>query len=395
MPKKNGRAVPLIAHVIYRLDVGGLENGLVNLINRIPADRFRHAVICLKDYTDFRNRVRRTDVPIVALGKQAGHSPLVALRLWRIFSELRPDIVHTRNLAALEASLLAALAGVPVRIHGEHGRDVGDLEGANVKYQMWRRLFRPFVSHYIALSKDLERYLHEQIRVPRHKVVQLYNGVDTELFRPAVNGREPLPFSAFAEETAFVVGSVGRMQAVKDPVTLAKAFVLLRQMAPAGGRPLKLVMVGDGPLREQVAQVLAEGGAADVAWLCGERSDVPRIMRGLDVFVLPSLAEGISNTILEAMASGVPVIATAVGGNPELVRHGATGTLVNRSDPRALAQALLHYYLNEPERRQHGLQGRAVAERHFSLSEMVNRYLSLYDDMLSRQRLKGVSRCTS
>jgi sugar transferase (PEP-CTERM/EpsH1 system associated) len=395
MPKKNGRAVPLIAHVIYRLDVGGLENGLVNLINRIPADRFRHAVICLKDYTDFRNRVRRTDVPIVALGKQAGHSPLVALRLWRIFSELRPDIVHTRNLAALEASLLAALAGVPVRIHGEHGRDVGDLEGANVKYQMWRRLFRPFVSHYIALSKDLERYLHEQIRVPRHKVVQLYNGVDTELFRPAVNGREPLPFSDFAQETAFVIGSVGRMQAVKDPVTLAKAFVLLRQMAPAGGRPLKLVMVGDGPLREQVAQVLAEGGAADVAWLCGERSDVPRIMRGLDVFVLPSLAEGISNTILEAMASGVPVIATAVGGNPELVRHGATGTLVNRSDPRALAQALLHYYLNEPERRQHGLQGRAVAERHFSLSEMVNRYLSLYDDMLSRQRLKGVSRCTS
>ena len=153
---------PLVAHIIYRLDVGGLENGLVNLINHIPAERFRHAIICLTGYSEFRRRIRRSDVPVFALNKPAGNSPLTHFKLWRLLKQLRPDIVHTRNLAALEGTLPAALAGVPVRIHGEHGRDVGDLDGSNRKYQLWRRLFKPFVHQYIALSKDLERYLHEQ-----------------------------------------------------------------------------------------------------------------------------------------------------------------------------------------------------------------------------------------
>lgn len=226
--------VPLIAHVIYRLDVGGLENGLVNLINRIPAQHFRHAIICLTGYSEFRRRIQRSDVPVFALDKPAGNSPITQFKLWRLLKKLRPDIVHTRNLAALEGTLLAALAGVPVRIHGEHGRDVGDLDGSNRGRQRLRRLFKPFVHQYIALSKDLERYLHEQIQVPPAKIAQLYNGVDTELFHPARAGRELLPLLDFAPPDAFVIGTVGRMQAVKDQLTLARAFVMLLQMVPGG-----------------------------------------------------------------------------------------------------------------------------------------------------------------
>ena len=118
------RGVPLVAHAIYRLDVGGLENGLVNLINRIPAQRFRHAIICLTEYSEFRQRLTRDDVAVYALHKPPGNSPMTQFRLWRLLNQLRPDIVHTRNMGALEATLPAALAGVPVRIHGEHGRDV-------------------------------------------------------------------------------------------------------------------------------------------------------------------------------------------------------------------------------------------------------------------------------
>lgn len=375
-------AVPLVAHVIYRLDVGGLENGLVNLINRMPAERFRHAIICLTGYTDFRKRILRSDVPVFALDKPPGNSPATQFRLWRLLKQLRPDIVHTRNLAALEGSLPAALAGVPARIHGEHGRDMGDLDGSNLGRQWVRRLFKPFVHQYIALSRDLERYLHESIRVSPAKVTQLYNGVDTELFHPAPAAREPLPHPGFAPPDAFVIGTVGRMQEVKDQLTLARAFVLLLQIAPPGGRTLRLVMAGDGPLREQVAAILGEAGAAAHAWLSGERDDVPQIMRGLDLFVLPSLAEGISNTVLEAMASGLPVVATAVGGNPELVDEGRTGTLVPPSDPQAMAQAMLRYCADAADCRRQGREARATAERDFSMTEMVNGYLAVYDRLL-------------
>jgi hypothetical protein len=112
--------VPLIAHIIYRLDMGGLENGLVNLINRIPAERYRHAIICLTDYSEFRQRIQRSDVAVYALNKPSGNSPHTHFMLWRLLKQLRPDIVHTRNLAALEGMLPAFLARVPVRIHGEH-----------------------------------------------------------------------------------------------------------------------------------------------------------------------------------------------------------------------------------------------------------------------------------
>lgn len=380
----NPADVPLVAHIIYRLDTGGLENGLVNLINRIPVGRYRHAIICLTGYSEFRRRIQRSDVQVYALDKPAGNSPLTLFRLWRLLKRLRPDIVHTRNLAALEAALPAALAGVPARIHGEHGRDVGDLDGANRKYQLWRRFFVPFVHQYIALSKDLEHYLRQKVRVPAAKVVQLYNGVDTELFHPAAGGREPLPCPGFAPPDAFVIGTIGRMQAVKDQLTLARAFVLLLQMNPLVAHQLRLVMVGDGPLREQVADILDRGGARSLAWLAGERDDVPQIMRGLDLFVLPSLAEGVSNTVLEAMASGLPVVATAVGGNPELVDDGRTGRLVPRADPHAMAAVMSEYVVDRDMGSRHGSAARVTAERRFSMAAMVNSYLAIYDRMPAR-----------
>jgi sugar transferase (PEP-CTERM/EpsH1 system associated) len=378
-----GQGALLIAHVIYRLDVGGLENGLVNLINRMPADRFRHAIICLTDFTAFRHRLERADVAVFALNKTPGNSPLLHFKLWRLLTRLRPDVVHTRNYGALEAVLPAALAGVPVRIHSEHGHDIGDLGGSRRKYQWMRRALNPFVHQYIVLSKDLERYLHEKIRVPAARVAQLYNGVDTALFRPARGVREPLPCADFAGSDQFVIGTVGRMQAIKDPVNLARAFVRLLHEAPDGARRFRLVMAGDGPLKDQVRTVIEEAGAGGLAWLAGTRNDVPRIMRGLDLFVLPSLSEGISNTVLEAMASGLPVLATDVGGNPELVEAGVTGTLVPRNDAESMARAIRAYAESPELCRRHGSEGRRRVEQRFGMDVMVKAYASVYDTMLT------------
>lgn len=369
---------PLIAHVVYRFDVGGLENGVVNLINTMPRSAYRHAVISLTDITDFRQRVSRDDVRFVALKKPDGHAIRIYPQLYRLFREMRPAIVHTRNLGALEAVVPAWAAGVPARLHGEHGRDVGDLDGSNKKYQWLRRLYRPFVSEYIALSCDLECYLTKRVGVPQDEVTQIYNGVDIARFHPSA-AREPIAACPFADPDLWILGTVGRMQTVKDQTTLARAFVRAIAQAPELRDTLRLVMVGDGPLRAQAEAVIAQAGLQALAWLPGERNDVPELLRGLDCFVLPSLAEGISNTILEAMATGLPVIATDVGGNAELIEAGHTGQLVPSEDSEAMAEAIIRLARDRTGAREAGRAGRQRVERYFSLDAMVGQYRALYD----------------
>jgi len=371
---------PLIAHLIYRLDVGGLENGLVNLINRLP--QYHHAVICMTDYTAFSRRIRHEAVSLHALHKREGHDLGVYFRLWRLLRALRPDIVHTRNLAALEAQAPAWLAGVRGRVHGEHGWDVHDLDGSNARYRWLRRVFRPIVQRYIPLSRELEHYLRDTIRVDGDRITQIYNGVDTERFHPAAAGPEPLSVPGFAPPEAVIIGSVGRMQAVKDPLNLVRAFLRLLREMPAAWQRLRLVMIGDGPLRREAGALLEAEGARGLVWLPGARDDIPALLRAMDVFVLPSRAEGISNTILEAMATALPVVATDVGGNGELIEEGRTGVLVPSADPAALALAIGRY-LNDPAlRREHGHAGRARVERSFSLDTMVAAYVAVYESLL-------------
>ena len=377
------RSVPVIAHVIYHLAVGGLENGLVNVINRIPEDRYRHVIISFHDYTDFRNRIKNPNVEVHVLHKHPGKDLRLYWKLWRLFQHLKPDIVHTRNLATLESQLPALLAGVPYRIHGEHGRDIHDLDGTSRKYQLLRRLFRPLIHRYIALSLDLKRYLQDRIGVPECKIFHICNGVDTERFTPAsAQTRSVLP-GDFSAADKVVLGTVGRMEAVKDQITLVNAFVRLVQEYPGGRERLRLVMVGDGALRGAAESILEQAGLEQIAWLPGERDDVPELLSAMDVFVLPSLAEGISNTILEAMASGLPVVATDVGGNYELVDQGTTGFLVPRADPVALAAAIRSYVDDPDLRRRHGENARKRCENEFSIETMVQRYRDIYDELLN------------
>lgn len=379
-------ARPLIIHVVFRFDVGGLENGVVNLINHLPADAYRHVIIALTEVTDFRRRIVRDDVQFISLRKPPGHLFALYPRLFRLFRELRPAIVHTRNLAALEVTVPAWAAGVPVRIQSEHGRDADDLDGSNLKHKWVRRFYNLFVSHYIALSRDLESWLVERIGIPARKVTQIYNGVDASRFHPAATAVPPAPISGcpFNRPEHWLVGTVGRMQTVKNQTLFARAFIRALELDPSLKARLRLVMVGEGPLRAEAQSLLDAAGVAELAWLPGERHDVPEILRGLDCFVLPSLGEGISNTILEAMASGLPVIATRVGGNPELVVEGRTGQLVPAGDVEAMACALVGYATDPGLARSAGLAGQQVVTECFSLDVMVSGYRGLYDRLLLR-----------
>lgn len=383
---------PLVAHVIHHLVIGGLENGLVNLINHLPEDRYRHAVVCMTDYSEFRNRIVRKDVQVYAMNKRAGQDYAVRLRLYRLFRSIKPDLLHSRNLTALDSLLPAALAGVPRRLHGEHGRDEHDPFGVNRKLQWLRKLRRPLIDHYVPLSTDIELYLRERIGVPERKITRIYNGVDTNLFRPGGQGRSPLPGNQFSDPNLFIIGTVGRMQPVKDPCNLVRALLTLFDQFPQARKRVRLVMVGNGPLRPEIEAMIQAAGAADIVWLPGARHDVAEILRGLDLFVLPSLAEGISNTILEAMASGLPVVATCVGGNPELVEASITGQLVPPREPTAMASAIRLYLENRSLGRAHGEKARTRVESCFSLPTMVSKYMALYDWMLRDKAARSMSK---
>ena len=376
-------AQPLLAHVVFRFGVGGLENGIVNLINQLPRERWRHAIVSLTEVsTEFTERIVHPDVRYIALGKRPGHLVRDYPRLLRIFKALRPVVVHTRNLAALEAVVPAWAAGVPVRIHGEHGWDIQDPEGRRHRYRLVRRLYRPFVNRYIALSRHLSEYLEYQVGVAATSIDQIYNGVDTARFNPAAGARASIAGCPFQAPDHWLIGSVGRLEGIKDPLNLARAFVIALRMRPSATNHLRLVVMGDGALRQEVESVLAEAGVRELAWFAGERADVPQFMRGLDCFVLPSLAEGVSNTILEAMATRLPVIATRVGGNAELIESGMTGTLVPSAHPDALARAILAYFGDRATARRHAKAAHHVALTRFSLEAMVAAYAKVYERAL-------------
>ena len=380
--KNNINKPPLIAHIIFRLAVGGLENGLVNLINHIPEWRYRHLIISLTDVTSFKDRIQLSNVRIISLDKKEGYDFLIFFKLFRVLFKYKPDIVHTRNISTLECQVIAFLAGVHQRVHGEHGWDIFDPHGLNMKYQFLRRLINPFVKCFIPLSLQLKNYLITKIGVSEFKICCIPNGVDTDKFYPKISEylSSDNPFSNI--DNLFVIGSVGRMHGVKDQMTLVHAFIFLMEKNPKLRNYVRLVIVGDGPLRQQAISVLTETGYSNLSWLPGERNNIDCLMREFNLFVLPSSAEGISNVILEAMATGLPVIATSVGGNMELVSDGITGTLVQPSNPKALAGALLYYVNNPSKIKEHGNNGLRKVREEYSINKMVSRYLSVYDELM-------------
>jgi sugar transferase (PEP-CTERM/EpsH1 system associated) len=372
----------LIAHVVHHFGTGGMENGMVNLINRLPTERYHHAVICLAGHGEFKQRIQNPKVEFYDLGKRPGHDLAWYFKLYKLLRTLRPDILHTRNLSTLEAQFVGALARVPKRFHGEHGRDVFDLEGKNRKYNLLRKAARRVIHHYIAVSRDLAGWLRDTVGVAESRVTQIYNGVDCDRFHPRQAERPDLGYPEFFAGADCVIGSIGRMAAVKDYPTLARAFIhLCEQSADASG--LRLIIVGDGIARAECQALIEVAGLSAQALFPGDRSDTPDWLRAFDVFVLPSLGEGISNTILEAMSSGLPVIATRVGGTPELVAEGenenANGSLFTPGDAATLTRQLADYAADASRRQREGATARAWIAQTFSWPRAAAAYQAVYE----------------
>ena len=373
---------PLILHVIHHLVTGGMENGLVSLINNLPSSSYRHAIVCIEDHSDFRDRLTRADTEVLEMRRSRIGTWRLRYRLVRTFRRLKPAIVHSRNKSGLDALLPARLAGVPHCVHGEHGWDVHDLDGHSVKEQVLRRLHAPLVERYVTVSRSLRDYLVERVGIRPERITTICNGVDTGKFQPAPRKPAGILPAQLAREELVIIGTVGRLQPVKDQQLLLRAFAGLVRESPGVAATARLLLVGNGPLRDTLMQLAQSLGIAHLTAFTGDRTDVAQLLQCMDVFVLPSLAEGISNTLLEAMATGLPVVATRVGGNVELVRDGENGALFESGDVASLTHLLAGYVTDGSARRRHGERSRRLALESFSLEAMIEGYRGAYETLI-------------
>jgi sugar transferase (PEP-CTERM/EpsH1 system associated) len=358
-----------VMHLIFTLRSGGMEHGVVKIVNGLDPARVV-STICSTTPADAAMRATVTPgVRVIELNRRAGNDPRVVAAIYGVLRRERPDILHTHAWGTLLEGIVAGrLARVPLIVHGEHG--TLQLRGGQVRAQRWAWRH---ADHLLSVSSRLAERMSALVGMPLDRIRVLRNGVDLTRFG-ATRERSVRRTFGIADDAGIVIGAVGRLVDVKDHATLIDAVDVLRRRE----RRVFAVIAGDGPLRPELEARIARRGLEEHVRLLGHRSDVEAIVAGLDVFVQSSTSEGMSNTILEAMASGVPVVATRVGGADEMVVDGDTGILVPPSDAKRMADALERLVSNASLRQAMGSAGRRRTHQEFSLEGMVERYQSFY-----------------
>jgi sugar transferase (PEP-CTERM/EpsH1 system associated) len=362
-------------HLVFTLGPGGMEHGVVKIVNGLdPSDVV--SSICSTTPADpgMRTAVHPA-VPVIELKRRTGNDPAVVWAITRVLRRERPDILHTHAWGTLLEGIVAGrLAGVPAIVHGEHG--TLQLRSRQVALQRWA--WRQ-VDQVLSVSSRLAERMSDEVGVPLDRIRVIRNGVNLGRFTGSADRAGRAAFGV--PEGGLLIGAVGRLVDVKDHAALIDAVYELRRR----GHNALAVISGDGPLRGELAARIARMGLESSVRLLGHRPDVEAVFAAVDVFVQPSKSEGMSNTILEAMASGLPVVATRVGGADEMVVDGETGVLVPAGDGAALIDALDRLASRESLRRAMGRAGRIRAHRDFSLQHMVSAYQSLYCDVMQRK----------
>jgi sugar transferase (PEP-CTERM/EpsH1 system associated) len=383
-----GRAVRVL-HVISSLGrqarTGGTEYGLIKLVNALDPNLVNSAICSGCFVSSHIAGLLDEDVRLFALDrKEARNDFRLMPGIWKAIRAFAPDILHTHGWGTLIDGLIAARLGrVPAVIHGEHGTLQTRAYQLRIQRWAWGQ-----VDQVLSVSSRLAERISQQVGFPLERIQTIRNGVDLERFGPRHRAEGRAQLHASANEC--LVGTVGRLVPVKDQATFLRALAALK----AHGRQFRGVIVGDGPLRADLEQLVASLGLGSHVQLIGHRSDVERVLAALDVFVLSSVSEGLSNTIQEALASGVPVVATNVGGADEMVTEGVLGHLVPASDAAALAAGIQRLVDSPPLRATMGASARARAEREFGVDTMVRGYADLYlatgDRLIARARGRAV-----
>lgn len=373
-----------VLHVIDRLDMGGTEYVILKVMAGLDGGEFEHRVCAARGFNEDLPHLQKMREKIFVAGRNESKFQLLLFRLARIMREFRPHVVHSRNWGAIEAIPAARLAGVPVAIHSEHGYIPSTAAGLLLRQRVVRRAAYAMADAVFCVSEELRDYHAKQAWLTPEKISILHNGVDTARYSPQPELRRSARQRLALPESALVVGIVSRLVPIKDHATLFRAAARLadRKM------DVRVLVAGAGPEQQRLqTQVHATPSLAGRVAFLGASENVPEIINAMDIFVLPSLSEGMSNTILEAMGCALPVIATRVGGNPELVQEGRSGLLFAPGDDAQLAAQIELLGASYELRRDYGAAGRRRVLEEFSLEKMLAGYRRLYRDLAAR---KGV-----
>jgi sugar transferase (PEP-CTERM/EpsH1 system associated) len=379
---QSGRPRLRILHVIDRMGLGGTEVGILKVIQGLGSESFEHRICTIRGYDENFSRGQGFDGRLYVAGRSDSGFQFLLSRLARIMREFRPDIVHSRNWGAIEAMPAARISGVPVAIHSEHGYEVDMLDGLPNRRRVLRRFAYAAADAIFTVTEELRTYHARQAWLPVERIRVLPNGADMSRFAPRAGERKKTREQLGFGDASLVIGAVGRLVPIKDHTTLLKAAEIL----VSRGMPVQILLAGSGPALEKLQEFVgASPSLSGRVVFAGAVSDIAPLLNAMDIFVLPSLSEGMSNTLLEAMASSLLVVATRVGGNPELVEEDRSGCLFKPADVTGLAAILERMGRDSSLRQALGQAARQRAVQHFSLETMIARYRNLYVE-LARKR---------
>jgi sugar transferase (PEP-CTERM/EpsH1 system associated) len=369
--------------VVLSMSMGGLENMVINLLRSMDREIYDPVICTFSPHGELEDEAEKMSVPVYReLKKVEAWDRSLAFRMRSLCRKLNIDIVHTHNfLPYFYAGIGAKLAGTPGLVHTVHS-NIRKKQPHLIRAERWLSRFTD------RIVSDSEKVNHELVHrddISQDKIDIILNGIDTNRFRPDIKGdkiRAELDIPAEAP----IIGTVARLARVKDIPTLLQAFQYLHVDAPKA----HLVIVGDGPDRGDLEKAAGELGIAGFTHFLGNRNDTYELLPSIDVFVLPSLSEGLSLTILEALSSERPVIATDVGGNPEIIVDGENGLLIPVGKPEILAEKITDFLLNKAFAISCGRAGREKVKRIFSLQVMVDRYEDVFADVLTRKGWRGL-----
>ncbi|MDA8163951.1 MAG: glycosyltransferase [Desulfobacteraceae bacterium] len=362
--------MPTLLHMALWLDYGGLENIIHTFSHVLRAKGYQVKIVALERDGRTFDRLRQDGFPVRLLGRRPGKfDPRLLARLVRFLREERIEVIHSHSGCIMYAALAGKLAGVRRIVHTEHGRYLPDSRG-----RIWEdRIFSRLIDSYVCVSADLERYMRGIIRVPASKLATIINGVDTRRYRSyGEDGRAALRRQHGYGPDEVVVGTVCRLIPKKNVEFLLDWLLSRRE----DGRRYRLAVIGDGPSLPRLQKMAA--ARPEAIRLLGMRSDVADWMNVFDVFALPSLTEGTSLTIMEAMASELPVVVSEVGGNKEIVTHERTGFLYPVNDMAAYSGLVDRLAASPGLRRELGARARQDMEARFSMNAVLGRYEALY-----------------